>query len=137
MKYNQDTRIISLNPKGDDRGKLIAIEENTECLPFSVKRVYYIYDTTPNVVRGKHAHRNLKQLLICTSGSCAIMCDDGTKKVEYTLNWPDKGLLIDGLIWREMKDFSKGSVLMVLASACYDESDYIRDYGVFMEELKK
>ena len=137
MKYNQDVRLVSLRPKGDDRGKLIAIEENTESLPFSVKRVYYIYDTTPNVVRGKHAHRNLKQLLICTSGNCTIMCDDGVQRVEYTLNWPDKGLLIDGLIWREMKDFSKGSVLMVLASDRYDESDYIRDYGVFKEELLK
>lgn len=125
---------IQLSFHGDDRGKLIALEELSEQVPFPVKRFYYIYDTTPGTVRGKHAHRNLRQLLICASGACTIVCErpDGARS-EHRLDWPNKGLLIEGLVWREMKDFSKDAVLMVLASEYYDESDYIRDY----EEFKK
>lgn len=117
---------------GDDRGKLIALEELSEQVPFEVKRVYYIFDTTPGTVRGQHAHKVLRQILVCLSGACTIECElpDGSKK-EYRLDWPDKGLLIEGLVWRNMKDFSKDAVLMVLASEHYDETDYIRDYGMF------
>lgn len=117
---------------GDERGKLIALEALSEQVPFEVKRVYYIYDTTPGTVRGKHAHRELRQVLICLAGACTIECEmpDGVKH-EYRLDWPDKGLLIEGLVWRNMKEFSKDAVLMVLASERYDEADYIRDYNVF------
>lgn len=117
---------------GDERGKLIALEALTDLVPFEVKRVYYIFDTTPGTVRGKHAHRVLKQLLICVSGACTIECEmpDGTK-TEHRLDWPDRGLLIEGLAWRNMKEFSKDAVLLVLASELYDESDYIRSYDEF------
>ena len=119
---------------GDERGKLIALEALSELVPFDVKRVYYIFDTTPGTVRGKHAHKVLKQMLICVSGACTIECEmpDGTKS-EHRLDWPDRGLLIEGLVWRNMKDFSKDAVLLVFASEHYDESDYIRDYSVFKE----
>lgn len=119
---------------GDERGKLIALEALTDLVPFEVKRVYYIFDTTPGTVRGKHAHKVLKQLLICVSGACTIECEmpDGTKS-EHRLDWPDRGLLIEGLVWRQMKEFSKDAVLLVLASEHYDESDYIRDYQVFKQ----
>ena len=117
---------------GDARGQLIALEVLSEMMPVEVRRMYYIFDTRPGVDRGLHAHRELKQMLICVSGACTIECEfpDGTK-VEHRLDWPDKGLLIEGLVWRKMKDFCKDSVLVVLASEHYDERDYIRDYKAF------
>ena len=125
-------RQLSFSFHGDERGKLIALETLSDQLPFEVKRMYFIYDTTPGTVRGRHAHRQLKQVLVCVSGACTIECEmpDGAK-AEYRLDWPDKGLLIEGLVWRNMRDFSKDAVLLVLASEHYDESDYIRDYGEF------
>lgn len=122
-------KAIQFPQHGDERGKLIALESLTELVPFEVKRVYYIFDTTPGTVRGKHAHKVLKQVLICVSGACTIECEmpDGTK-TEHRLDWPDRGLLIEGLVWRNMKEFSKDAVLLVLASEHYDEEDYIRDY---------
>ena len=123
---------------GDERGKLIALEGLSDLVPFDVRRIYYIFDTTPGTVRGKHAHKVLKQLLICVSGACTIECEmpDGTKS-EHRLDWPDKGLLIEGLVWRNMKEFSKDAVLLVLASEHYDEADYIRDYEVFRRESQR
>ena len=117
---------------GDERGKLIALEALTDLVPFEVKRVYYIFDTTPGTVRGNHAHKDLRQLLVCVSGACTIACEmpDGSKS-EHRLDWPDRGLLIEGLVWRQMKEFSKDAVLLVLASEHYDESDYIRSYDEF------
>ena len=125
---------LSFSFHGDERGKLIALEALSDQLPFEVKRMYFIYDTTPGTVRGRHAHRQLKQVLVCVSGACTIECEmpDGTK-AEYRLDWPDKGLLIEGLVWRNMRDFSKDAVLLVLADEHYDESDYIRDYSEFMK----
>ena len=125
-------RQLSFSFHGDERGKLIALETLSDQLPFEVKRMYFSYDTTPGTVRGRHAHRQLKQVLVCVSGACTIECEmpDGAK-AEYRLDWPDKGLLIEGLVWRNMRDFSKDAVLLVLASEHYDESDYIRDYGEF------
>lgn len=118
--------------RGDERGKLVALESLSEQVPFEVKRVYYIFDTTPGTVRGKHAHRQLKQVLVCLVGACTIDCEmpDGTK-TSHRLDWPDRGLLIEGLVWHEMRDFSKDAVLMVLASEHYDEADYVRDYDQF------
>ena len=126
---------LELTPHGDSRGQLIPLEAGGEEVPFEVRRVYYIFDTTPGTVRGKHAHRTLKQLLVCVSGACTIDCElpDGTRST-HRLDWPTKGLLIEGLVWREMREFSKDAVLMVLASEHYDISDYIRDYVVFLKE---
>ena len=92
---------VQLPWHGDERGKLIALEALTDIAPFEVKRVYYIFDTTPGTVRGNHAHKNLRQLLVCVSGACTIVCEmpDGTK-TEHRLDWPDRGLLIDGFVWR-------------------------------------
>ena len=117
---------------GDARGQLIAVEAMSDFIPFEVRRVYYIFDTTPGTVRGKHAPKELKQVLVCLSGACTIVCEmpDGTIS-EHRLDWPDRALLIEGLVWREMKDFSKDAVLLVLASEHYTEEDYIRDYGLY------
>ena len=127
-----DVKEIKFGARGDARGQLIALEGSSEEIPFEVKRVYYIYDTTPGTVRGKHAHKNLEQVLICVSGACTIMCEmpDGAK-TEHRLDWPDKGLMISGLVWREMKEFSKDAVLLVLASEHYTEADYVRNYDDF------
>ena len=123
---------ISLIPHGDSRGQLIAIEENND-IPFHVKRVYYIYDTNSDVTRGCHAHRSLKQLLICVHGSCKIRLDDGKESQIVLLDEPNEGIIICDTIWREMFDFSKDAVLLVLASEIYDEKDYIRDYQEFLK----
>ena len=120
--------------KGDERGSLIAIEQGYNA-PFEIKRVYYIFDTKKGVERGFHAHKNLKQIAIAVKGSCTFVLDNGKKREELTLNTPTKGLLIEGLIWREMKDFSSDCVLVVLASEHYDECDYIREYDKFLEAL--
>ncbi len=136
--YEQEVRRVTFPVRGDDRGSLIALEELSAECPFDLKRVYYIYDTTPETVRGKHAHKALKQLLVCVSGACVIRCDKGNGDVQdITLDWPNQGLYISGLIWREMLHFSKGAVLMVLASEHYDEADYIRDRADFDALVKE
>lgn len=118
---------------GDERGSLIAIENNKN-IPFEVKRVYYIFDTKENVRRGFHAHKNLKQVLICVKGSCKIHLDNGKGETsEVILDKPDQGLMIQSNLWREMYDFSSDAVLLVLASEYYIESDYIRDYEAFRQ----
>lgn len=130
------TKLIPLETLGDDRGSLIALEENYN-IPFAIKRVYYIFDTQKNVSRGFHAHINLKQLAICAKGSCTFIVDDGKNKKTIELNSPNIGLLIEGLIWREMHNFTEDCVLMVLASEHYDESDYIRNYTDFIKEVNE
>lgn len=120
---------------GDSRGQLVSLEKMKE-IPFEIKRVYYIYDTLPNVRRGFHAHKTLKQLLMCVHGSCKILLDNGHEKEVVLLDTPYEGIFVNGLIWREMFDFSSDAVLMVLASEIYDESDYIRNYETFLEYVK-
>lgn len=128
-----DTALIRFGVFGDKRGSLIALE-NGHNLPFDVKRVYYIYGTKEGISRGFHAHRKLRQMLIAVSGSVTIKCEYNGQKKEYRLSQPDEGLLIDGLVWREMHDFSSDCVLLVLADEYYSESDYIRDYETFLKE---
>lgn len=120
---------------GDDRGQLVALEELKD-IPFDIKRVYYMYDTGAGVTRGYHAHKNLKQILICVHGSCRIRMDNGKEQETVLLDKPYEGLYVDNVVWREMFDFSPDAVLMVLASEYYDESDYIRNYEEFLEYLK-
>ena len=120
-----------LTSHGDDRGQLIALEEMKD-YPFKVRRVYYLYDTKDGVRRGFHAHKSLQQILICVSGSCKILLDDGREKETVVLDRPDIGLFVGNSMWREMYDFSSDAVLMVLASELYDESDYIRNYDEFL-----
>jgi dTDP-4-dehydrorhamnose 3,5-epimerase-like enzyme len=125
---------IPLHSLGDERGQLISLEENKN-IPFAMKRVYYIFNTQPFVRRGLHAHKKLEQLLICTSGSCSILLDDGQNKQTTRLDAPHDALFIGSMIWREMYDFSADCVLMVVASDYYDEADYIRDYDVFLNKV--
>ncbi|AFR02734.1 sugar 3,4-ketoisomerase [Pectobacterium brasiliense] len=124
-------RLIQLQTHGDERGALVALEQDKN-IPFEIKRVYYLFKTKAGVRRGFHAHKALKQVAIAVRGSCRFLLDDGTEKVDLLLDNPAQGLLIDSCIWREMYDFSDDCVLMVLADQPYDESDYIRNYDEFL-----
>ncbi len=119
-------------PHGDDRGMLVALEEIKD-IPFRIRRVYYMYNTVENVTRGKHAHKKLQQILFCVNGSCKVLLDNGYEKKEVHLEKPYEGLYIANNMWREMYEFTPGTVLMVLASDFYDEKDYIRDYDEFLK----
>lgn len=125
---------IRFPPRGDERGSLVALEVG-DCLdiPFEVRRVYYIYGTGQGVSRGFHAHRELRQVAICLAGKCRVVLDNGRTREEAWLDSPLKGLVIEGMTWRELHDFSPDCVLLVLASAHYDEADYIRSFDDFIE----
>lgn len=127
-------KLVDLKPLIDERGTLVAID-GSKSISFDIKRIYYLFGSSKNVSRGHHAHINLKQLVICISGSCKIILDDGTNREEYLMNSKIEGLLIEGLIWREMHEFSEDCILLVLASELFDESDYIRDYNEFIKEI--
>jgi len=128
-------KFVDFPALGDDRGSLVALEAN-QTVPFDIQRVYYIFGTKVGVARGFHAHKDLKQVVVCVTGKCRMILDNGKEKVETWLDSPTKGLLIDGLVWREMHDFSEDCVLLVLASEHYDENDYIRDYDSFLKQVE-
>lgn len=130
-----EIKLIDFKSLGDDRGSLISLEENKN-IPFNIKRVYYIFGTKEGVRRGFHAHKKLKQVAVCVSGSCKFLLDDGKEKHHISLSSPEKGLLIEDMVWHEMYDFSDDCVLVVLADDFYDESDYIRDYDEFFGEVE-
>lgn len=123
-------------PHGDSRGQLVALEEGKD-IPFAIKRVYYMYDTQDGVRRGFHAHKSLRQILVCIHGSCKILLDNGYEQKVIPLEKPYEGLYIENTMWREMYDFSEDAVLMVLASDFYNEEDYIRDYNEFLKFIGK
>lgn len=129
VKYNFEKH-------GDGRGELVALEQNKD-VPFEIKRIYYIYGTPKNVTRGYHAHKNLKQILICIHGSCKIKLDNGFESKIILLDKPYEGLYVESNMWREMFDFSSDAVLLVLASELYDEEDYIRNYDDFLKHVNK
>jgi len=131
-----NVKILPLQPHGDERGSLVALEEGKN-IPFQVKRVYYMFNTKGGVRRGFHAHKTLKQVAIAVRGSCRFLLDDGQERVEIMLDNPAQGLVIESFMWPEMYDFSEDCVLMVLADQLYDESDYIRDYSQFIEVANK
>lgn len=130
VKYD----LLNFKVRGDHTGNLVALEKG-EDFPFDIKRVYYIWGTDRNVMRGKHAHRKLEQVIVCTSGSCDFILDDGKERTTVHLDSPAQGLHIKSNIWREFTNFSPDCVVMVLASEHYDESDYIRNYQTFLAEV--
>ena len=113
----------------DTRGNLAVIEK--ECLPYPIKRVYYLFDVPSDSYRGGHAHKEQFEFLIALSGSFTVTLDNGTSKKSFLLNKPNKGLLLPTGIWRELEDFSSGAVCLVLSSGEFDEGDYIRNYQDF------
>lgn len=124
--------IINFSSLDDQRGSLVALEENQE-IPFKIKRIYYIFDSQKGISRGFHAHRDIKQVIICLSGSCNILLDNGFRRERVQLDNPKKGILVEKLIWREIHDFSSNCILLVLASDFFKEDDYIRDYTEFIK----
>lgn len=127
-----DCKLIDLRKIADPRGNLTVIEENQD-VPFDIKRVYYLYDVPGGESRGAHAHKALYQLLVAANGSFSVTLGDGKEKVTYNLKRPYYGLLIVPGIWRDLDDFSSGSVCLCLASEHYEAADYIRDYNEFIE----
>lgn len=125
---------IPLQVHGDERGSLIALEEMKN-VPFSIKRIYYMFNTQKGVRRGFHAHKELMQIAIPVRGSCRFLLDDGKEKINVLLDDTSYGLLIEPYIWHEMYDYSDDCVLLVLASDFYDEHDYIRNYDEFKLEV--
>jgi hypothetical protein len=115
----------------------ITVVENGENIPFDVKRIYYLYDVPSGESRGGHAHYELEQFIIAVSGSFDVIINDGKNKKRVTLNRPNLALHIVPGLWRELDNFSSGSICMVLASHPYDENDYIRDYKQFLACKKK
>jgi hypothetical protein len=123
-------KIIDIPKIERPEGTIGVVEK--EVIPFDIKRVYYLFDVPSSAKRGGHAHKSLSQVLIALSGSFDVVLKDGNSRQTITLNKPDKGLLIDSTIWRELENFSSGSVCLVLASDIYKEDDYIRDYEEFI-----
>lgn len=124
--------LLPLRVRGDSRGSLIALERATG-VPFEFARAYYIFETREGVSRGCHAHYRLNQLAVAVHGGCTMVLDDGETRETFRLASPDQGLLIGPMVWREMHDFTPDCVLLVLADAPYDESDYIRDFDEFRQ----
>ncbi len=122
--------IINIPKISDPRGNLSVIEQNV--VPFDIKRVYYLYDVPSGAERGGHAHKELKQFLVALSGSFDVVLNDGKEERKITLNKPYEGLLINPGIWRELNNFSSGSVCLVIASAVFEEEDYIREFDEFL-----
>lgn len=126
-----DCKVIDLPVVQDPRGDLTFIEGNRH-VPFSIARVYFLYNVPVDAERGGHAHRELQQVVFAMSGSFRVRLDDGTRATHHWLNNPRQGLVINRMIWREIDGFSQGAVCMVLASLPYDEADYYRDYHEFV-----
>ena len=128
-------KLLDLKAFGDERGSLIAFENNNN-VPFDIKRVFYIFDTKGYIARGCHANKRSKFLLVVINGSCRVKIDDGEKQTDLLLNNPNKALFLNNMVWKEMYEFSYNAILMVLANEYYDENEYIRDYDQFLQLIK-
>ena len=130
-----DCTLVYFDKHHNEKGN-ISVVQNVKDVPFEVKRVYYLYDVPGGESRGGHAHYELKQLIVAASGSFDVVIDDGNVKRTFTLNRPYQGLLVVPGLWRELNNFSSGSLCLVLASIEYDEADYIRSYEEFITYKK-
>lgn len=130
-------QLLEFRQKGDDRGHLVIVE-GMQDIPFEIKRVFYIYGSDRDVVRGKHANKESEFVLINVAGTSRVKTDDGKgNEAVYILNRPHTGIYLPKMIWKDMYDFSEDSVLLCLASTHYDESEYIRDYDEFIKAVNE
>lgn len=134
MNLHEKYQLLQFAELGDDRGNLVVVEGNID-IPFEIKRVFYIYDSDSDVIRGKHANRKTEFVLINISGTSKVKIDDGNETTIVELNRPRIGLYLSKNLWKEMFDFSENSLLLVLASEHYDDTEYIRDYDEFLKEI--
>lgn len=130
-RLTEKYRIIEFKQNGDERGHLVIVEGNQD-IPFEIKRVFYIYGSDSNVIRGQHANRKTEFVLINVSGTSKVKVDDGFCQEIVELNKPHMGVYLSEMLWKEMYDFSADSVLLVLASEHYDPSEYIRNYDEYL-----
>lgn len=131
---NAKIKVLNLPIVQDHRGNLTFIESNKH-IPFEIKRVYYLYDVPGGAVRGGHAHRHLEQFIIAANGSFDVVLYDGKEYHRYHLNRSYLGIYVPPMTWRELDNFSSGSICLVLASEVYLEEDYIRDLNIFEKEV--
>lgn len=136
MQLKDQYKIIEFVDLGDERGNLVVIEGEGMDIPFDIKRVFYIYGSDSDVVRGQHANRETEFLLVNVSGISKVKVDNGKESQVIELNKPRMGLYLSAMLWKDMYDFSKDSVLLVLASRHYDANEYIRNYEDYLTELK-
>ena len=134
MNIKDQYKILEFGDLGDERGKLVVVE-GAQDIPFEIKRVFYIYGSDSQVVRGQHANRNSEFVLINVSGSSKVRVDNGFEEEIIELNRPRMGLYLPTMVWKDMYDFSADSILLVLASTHYDGNEYIRDYDEFLKEV--
>lgn len=132
IKYKE----LFFDELGDERGHLVVAECQKD-IPFDIRRIFYIYETQEDVVRGQHANRNSEFVLINIKGTSKVLIDDGVEKNIVILDRPHKGVYLNRMIWKDMYDFSDDSILLVLSSHTYDGKEYIRDYNDFLSEIKK
>lgn len=134
MNLKERCPITNFNDLGDERGKLVVIEGG-QAVPFNIKRVFYIYESDSEVIRGQHANRESEFVLVNVAGKSKVRITDGKEEFVVELNEPMMGVYIPKMIWKDMYDFTSDSVLLVLASTHYDGSEYIRDYNAYLKEV--
>lgn len=137
MQLKEQYKLIEFVDLGDERGNLVVIEGEGMDIPFDIKRVFYIYGSDSEVVRGQHANRETEFLLVNVSGISKVRVDNGKESEIIHLDKPRMGLYLSPMLWKDMYDFSENSVLLVLASRHYDANEYIRNYDDYLAELKK
>ncbi|MBQ7776656.1 MAG: FdtA/QdtA family cupin domain-containing protein [Lachnospiraceae bacterium] len=137
MKLDEQYKLIEFVDLGDERGNLVVIEGEGMDIPFSIKRVFYIYGSDSTVVRGQHANRETEFLLVNVSGNSKVRVDNGKESVVIELNRPRMGVYLSSMLWKDMYDFSEDSILLVLASRHYDGQEYIRNYEDYIRILEE
>lgn len=136
MKLSEQVKLLEFSDLGDERGNLVVVEGNGLDIPFEIKRVFYIYGSDDQVIRGQHANKKTEFVMINVSGRSKVRVDNGYEQDVISLDRPRMGLYLSTMVWKDMYDFSEDSVLLVLASEHYDAEEYIRSYDDFMKEIK-